>query len=158
MKSLLAIPILCALGGCTALLAVNAKLECLGPPPAVEGKFPFRITYVNHGVRGVIEDTRICKLEARECTGGGWEEYWEDSYASGRQWLVIPPGADGRRYMVVPHGACRELMADSRPPNTFTVFLLEGEKETAIFDEDDGVKPDVYLQYKDDLLPYEAVP
>ena len=157
MKSLLAIPVLCGLSGCTPLLAVNSKLECLAPPPAAEGRFPFRITYANQGVRGVIEDTRICKLEAHECAGGSWKEYWQDSYASGRQQLVIPPASDGRRYMVVPHGACHELMAGSRPPETFTVFLLDGAEETAIF-EDDGVKPDVRLQYKDDLLPYEAVP
>lgn len=157
-KPFLALPILCALCGCTALLAVNSKLECLSPPSPAEGKFPFRITYVNHGVRRLIEDTRICKLEESVCVGGSWEKYWEDGYASGRRRLVVPPGADGRSYMLVPHGSCRDLMAGAKPPSTLTVFLLEGEEETAIFNEADGVKPDVHLQYKEGNLPYEAVP
>lgn len=49
-------------------------------------------------------------------------------------------------------------MTGSMPPNTVTVFLLEGKKETPIFEEADGIKPEVHLQYKADHLPYEDVP
>lgn len=62
MRTFFVVLVLGTMSGCTAVLAVNSKLECLVPPSAAEGKFPFRITYVNDGVRGVIEDTRICKL------------------------------------------------------------------------------------------------
>jgi hypothetical protein len=153
MKTLFVVLILSTMSGCTALLAVNSKLECLVPPPAAEGKFPFKITYANQGVRGIIEDTRTCKLEDSVCTGGVWKKYWQDGYASGKRRLIIPPWIDGRSYMVIPHGSCHELMEGSRPPNTLTVFLLEGSKETAIFDDANGVKPEVDLQYKEDYFP-----
>lgn len=114
-------------------LAADAKLKCLTEPDAgsvpdrTRGEFPFRILYVNQGVRGSIDDTRICQFQRRQCFGGGaWDNVWSDAYASGSKHLVIPPGADGRRYIVRLQNSCELLMRGYDLPTTASVYLAEG--------------------------------
>ena len=145
MKILIACVITAALSGCattiSTALTVDSKLKCLTEPDEEEvpvrtrGEFPFRLTYVNRGVQGSIEDTRVCQFKERKCFGGGaWQNIWQDTYASGRKELVIPPGADGRRYIVLLKNSCDLLMDGGSLPDEVSIYLAKGTDSSVAID------------------------
>lgn len=134
-----------ALSGCvttvSTALAVDSKIKCLtqsddeGVPARVRGEFPFRLTYVNRGVHGNIEDTRVCQLKERKCFSGGvWQNIWQDTYASGREELVIPPAADGRRYIVLLKNSCDLLMDGGSLSDEVSIYLAKGTDSSVAID------------------------
>ena len=145
MRILIACVMTAALSSCattiSTALAVDSKLKCLtelddeGIPAKPRGEFPFRITYVNHGVHGSIEDTRVCQFKERKCFGGGvWQNIWHDTYASGREKLVIPPAADGRRYIVLLKNSCDLLMDGGTLPDEVSIYLAKGTDSSVAID------------------------
>lgn len=145
MRILIACVITAAVSGCattiSTALTVDSKLKCLtepddeGVPSRTRGEFPFRITYVNQGVQGTIEDTRVCQLKERKCLGGGvWQNIWQDTYASGREKLVIPPAADGRRYIVLLKNNCDQLMDGGTLPDEVSVYLAKDADSSIAID------------------------